>query len=124
MGHGSCGAVKAVSGSPAVLPGNLAAIQHEMPGVYVFSDTRKQAGCDAATALADTVSYNADAQATAIRAESPALAAAEAAGTLMIVSAVYELESGLVTFHPAHTPSASPVAPPAATGPAEHGHGH
>jgi carbonic anhydrase len=120
LGHGSCGAVKAVCGSAGELPGNLAAIQHEMAGLKGFADTRQQAGAETGAVIADAVAYNAEAQAAALRTESPVLAAAEAAGSLLILSAVYDLATGLVTFHPAAKVTPASEAAPAA--PTSHGH--
>ena len=95
LGHSACGAVKAVTGTTETLPGNLVAIQKNMPGLQAYAAEQAKAGKDP---VAAGVRRNATDQATAMLAESEALRAAVAKGTLAIVPAVYDLESGLVEF--------------------------
>jgi carbonic anhydrase len=117
LGHASCGAVKAVSGSEGPLPGHLADIQRAMPGLRDFAVERAKAGSSPENVISEAVQRNAAAQAAALLAGSPVLRAAAAAETISVLSAVYDLDSGAVGFQPAApvAPSASetPAAPPA-----------
>jgi len=95
LGHQSCGAVKAVAGTDGPLPGNLAAIQRNMPGLQAYAATIAKTGKDPIPAA---VIRNAIDQATALLRESDSLRKAVEAGTLAVVPAVYELDSGLIEF--------------------------
>jgi carbonic anhydrase len=100
LGHSACGAVTAVSGAAEPLPGHLSDIQREMPGLKAFADAQRASGATSAEVVAAAVERNALDQAAAVLGESPILARAIAEHTLVVVSAVYDLNSGLVTFHP------------------------
>jgi carbonic anhydrase len=104
LGHGSCGAVKAVCGAGGALPGHLADIQRAMPGLREHAEERARAGRSPEGAIADAVARNATAQAEALLAGSPALAAAAAGGRLAVLPAVYDLAAGTVAFLPPAAP--------------------
>jgi carbonic anhydrase len=97
LGHGKCGAVTAVAGAAAPLPGNLKAIQDEMPGLADIASGFKRANLPAARILDNCIAHNAEAQARALLTESAVLREAVANGA-MIVPAVYQLDSGVVRF--------------------------
>ncbi len=97
LGHAACGAVKAVSGTEQPLPGNLAAIQRNMPGLQAYAATIAKTGKDPMPAA---VARNASDQAEALLRESEALRKAAEHGTIAIVPAVYDIESGLIEFLP------------------------
>jgi carbonic anhydrase len=120
LGHSSCGAVKAVSGAAATLPGHLADIQERMPGLRALAQERARAGDAPDKVIAAAVERNAEDQARALLAGSPVLKTAVAGGVL-VVPAVYDLESGLVTFLPAIDAAAKPAAEGANPAPAAHG---
>ena len=101
LGHSACGAVTAISGSAGPLPGHLADIQREMPGLKAFADARRGEGADQAAVVAAAVERNASDQAAALLAESPVIAAAVSSGRILVIPAVYELQSGFVTFQAA-----------------------
>jgi carbonic anhydrase len=86
VGHSSCGAVKAAFGN-APVPGNIQAIVDAIrPGI---------AG---ATTLDQAITLNVRATIANVRSSSALLRQAEAAGTIAIRGAVYNLEDGRVTF--------------------------
>ncbi len=107
MGHASCGAVKAVSGTDGALPGHLADIQRAMPGLHDFALERSKAGRTPDAVIADAVEHNAEAQAIALIAGSDVIRHAVSTGQVAVLSAVYDLERGVVGFQ-------APVLPPAA----------
>jgi carbonic anhydrase len=96
LGHGSCGAVKAVTGTAGDLPGNLVHIQRNMAGLRDYAEQLKKTGY--ADIVAACVERNAGDQAAALLRESAVLRAAVASGNLAVVPAVYDLDSGLVEF--------------------------
>ena len=98
MGHASCGAVKAVIGGPANLPGHLVDIQGNMPGLFAFAELQRQGGTTSNVVVQAAVERNADDQAGALIAESPVIRARVASHELAVVPAVYHLESGTVQF--------------------------
>ena len=98
MGHASCGAVKAVIGGPANLPGHLVDIQGNMPGLFAFAELQRQGGTTSNVVVQAAVERNADDQAGALIAESPVIRARVASHELAVVPAVYQLESGTVQF--------------------------
>ena len=101
LGHGRCGAVKAVSGSDGPLPGNLVAIQANMSTLRDSFQKDSRAGMSETAAIGRAVERNAISQASDILSESLVLKASIAQGSLMIMPAVYDLDTGLVTFLPA-----------------------
>lgn len=101
MGHASCGAVKAVISTDAALPGHLVDIQANMPGLFAFAERARKVGTPALEVIQAAVEQNAEAQARALVAESPLLKEALVAGRITVVPAVYALDTGVVTFHPA-----------------------
>lgn len=109
LGHSSCGAVKAVSGAAATLPGHLADIQERMPGLRALAQERARAGDAPDKVIAAAVERNAEDQARAILAGSSVLKEAVAGG-MLVVPAVYDLENGLVTFLPAIDAASKPAA--------------
>lgn len=112
LGHGSCGAVKAVTGSAGDLPGNLVHIQRNMAGLRDFAEQLKKTGY--ADIVAAAVERNAADQAAALLRESAVLRGAVAGGSVAVVPAVYDLESGLVEFMaPAMADSGAGEAKPA-----------
>jgi carbonic anhydrase len=122
LGHASCGAVTAVSGAAATLPGHLADIQERMPGLRALAQERARAGDAPGKILAAAIERNAEDQARALLAGSPVLKASVAGGVL-VVPAVYDLESGLVTFLPAIEATAKPAREGANPAPAPAAHG-
>lgn len=114
LGHASCGAVKAVTGSDGQLPGQLAAVQRAMPGLREYAGERARAGAAPAEIIAAAVERNAAAQAAAVLAASPPLRDAVAAGRLAVVPAVYDLACGSVGFLPPATPATRAAATAAA----------
>ena len=98
MGHASCGAVKAVIGGTANLPGHLVDIQGNMPGLFAFAELQRQGGTTSSVVVQAAVERNADDQAGALIAESPVIRARVASRELAVVPAVYQLESGTVHF--------------------------
>jgi carbonic anhydrase len=112
LGHGSCGAVKAVSGSDGPLPGHLADIQRAMPGLRDFAVERGKAGLAPEGVIAAAVERNATSQAAALLAGSPTLRQAVANGRIAVVPAIYQLASGTVGFlPPVPAGSNAPTAP-------------
>ena len=124
LGHSACGAVTAVAGAADPLPGHLLAIQREMPGLKAFADTQRATGADQPAVVAAAVKRNADDQAAALLSESPVLAAAVQEHKIMVVAAVYDLTSGLVTFHAPLGSVALSVASPTAPAVEVHEHEH
>ncbi len=108
LGHGSCGAVKAVTGSEGTLPGQLVAIQRAMPGLREFALDQGKGGASAPAVIAAAVERNAAAQATALINASEVLRKAVGSGDVAVVPAVYDLTSGVVGFLPP-TRSAKPA---------------
>ncbi len=105
MGHGSCGAVKAVMeahGKP--LPGNLWAFQSAMAGL--LESNPHDPNEDPKTHLAHLVEANAKRQAQALVDRSEAVRKGVEADKIWVVPAVYDLASGKVQFF-------KPVAAPA-----------
>lgn len=110
LGHGSCGAVKAVTGSDGTLPGQLAAIQRAMPGLREFALDQGKAGSAPPAVIAAAVERNAQAQAAALISASEILRKAVADGSVAVVPAVYDLGSGVVGFQPpARTAKTAPA---------------
>jgi carbonic anhydrase len=101
VGHESCGAVKAVVGSADVLPGNLEAIQREMPGLHAFAADRARTGATESAVIAAAVAHNAEQQARALISESAVIARAVVMGKILVVPAVYSLSTGKVDFQDA-----------------------
>jgi carbonic anhydrase len=116
LGHGSCGAVKAVSGSEGTLPGQLAAIQRAMPGLREYALEQGKAGLPAPAVIATAVERNAVAQAAALLNASEVLRKAVGGGDVAVVPAVYDLASGVVGF----LPPARSAKPAEAAAPATH----
>jgi carbonic anhydrase len=109
LGHSACGAVTAVSGASESLPGHLADIQRQMPGLAEFaSEARKTQAPD--QVLIAAVQRNALDQANALLRESPVLRKAVAQGQATVVPAVYDLGSGVVEFLPPLSASGDPPA--------------
>lgn len=100
LGHASCGAVKAVSGTDSQLPGHLADLQRCMPGLRSFAQERVKAGRTPDGVMTDAVEHNAVEQAATLVAGSEALRHAIASGGLTVLPAVYDLETGVVGFLP------------------------
>lgn len=98
LGHASCGAVKAVSGADGPLPGHLADIQRDMPGLREFALERGKAGRQPDGVIADAVERNAGCQAAALLSGSAVLRQAAADGRIAVVPAVYDLGTGVVGF--------------------------
>ncbi|HEY3821021.1 MAG TPA: carbonic anhydrase [Polyangiaceae bacterium] len=100
MGHTHCGAVAATM-TPIALEGGAASrnlrsiVDRITPHVRHLFD----APGDNATRLAAAVRANAEAAALELRHASPALQDLVDRGRVVIVSAVYDLETGGVTFH-------------------------
>ena len=87
LGHSACGAVKAAMKADAV-PGQISSLYpHLRPAV-------EQSGGDVDKAIA----ANAKIQADLLRTSSPVIRDAVKAGKLKVVSGVYDLGSGKVTF--------------------------
>lgn len=116
LGHASCGAVKAVSGSEGTLPGQLAAIQRAMPGLREFALDQGKAGLAPPAVVAASVERNAAAQATALIGASEVLRKGIGSGEIAVVPAVYDLTSGVVGF----LPPARSAKPAEAAAPATH----
>lgn len=118
LGHGSCGAVKAVTGSEGTLPGQLAAIQRAMPGLREFALDQGKAGAAPPAVIAAAVERNSVAQAAALINASEALRKAVGSGDVAVVPAIYDLSSGVVGFLPpartAKTTETAEAAAPAA----------
>ncbi|MBI4913876.1 MAG: carbonic anhydrase [Acidobacteria bacterium] len=112
LGHGSCGAVKAVmeAGSRS-LPGNLWALQGAMAGL--LDSVRHDPNETPAEHLGHLVEANASRQAAALLERSEILRHLHAAGKLRVVPAVYDLTSGKVRFLP-------PLKEPGGAAPAPH----
>lgn len=108
LGHASCGAVKAVSGSGEQLPGHLADIQRAMPGLREFAVDRAKAGRQPDEVVADAVERNATAQAAGLLAGSEAIRHAVEEGRIAVVPAVYDLATGVVGFLPPAIPAHAP----------------
>lgn len=86
LGHASCGAVKA-SFEPENPGGNIQAIVDAI-----------RPNITGASSIDDAITKNVRASIAQIRRGSPVLAAAESAGTLRVVGAVYTIATGTVTF--------------------------
>ena len=115
LGHGSCGAVKAVSGSEGTLPGQLAAIQRAMPGLREFAQEQGKSGAAPPAVIAASVERNAVAQAAALISASEVLRKAVGGGEVAVVPAIYDLTSGVVGFlPPARSAKTAEAAAPAA----------
>ena len=98
LGHSACGAVGAVGGTDEALPGNLSALQNEMAILRPWVVAALAKGVSKEVVMADAVKLNAKNQATAMVDESPTLRAAVAAGKLVVVAAVYDLATGVVSI--------------------------
>ena len=98
LGHAQCGAVKAVTGSDAKLPGRLVAIQDRMPGLRAYFQEVSGQGKTPEQAVAAAVARNAEEQALALLTDSAVLREAAARGDIAVVPAVYDLAGGLVEF--------------------------
>jgi carbonic anhydrase len=110
LGHESCGAVRAVVASPGALPGNLEAIQREMPGLHAFAAEHAKAGATESAVVAAAVEHNAAEQARALLVESAVIARAALDGRIIVVPAVYSLTTGKVDFLDAVRPTDVPGA--------------
>ena len=98
LGHAKCGAVKAVTGTTAKLPGRLVAIQDRMPGLQAFFQQTCDQGKSVDDAVAASVGHNAEEQALSLLTDSALLQEAAAKGDIAVVPGVYDLASGLVEF--------------------------
>lgn len=109
LGHGSCGAVKAVMESgPRQLPGNLWSLQAAMAGLV--QSLRHDPNESPAEHLGHLVEANALRQAQVVLERSEIVRHLVQAGKLRVVPAIYDLGSGKVTF--LKTPEAeAPKAP-------------
>jgi carbonic anhydrase len=97
LGHGSCGAVKAVLESgPKQLPGNLWSLQAAMAGLV--QGVRHDPNESPAEHMGHLVEANALRQAQVVQERSEIVRHLCATGKLKVVPAVYDLASGKVTF--------------------------
>ncbi len=97
LGHGSCGAVKAVLESgPKQLPGNLWSLQAAMAGLV--QGVRHDPNESPADHLGHLVEANALRQAQVVLERSEIVRHLCSTGKLKVVPAVYDLASGKVTF--------------------------
>jgi carbonic anhydrase len=97
MGHGGCGAVKAVLESgQQPLPGNLWSLQAAMAGL--LESVRHDPKENPSEHLGHLVEANAKRQSQAILDRSPMVKHLADSGKVQIVPAVYDLSSGKVTF--------------------------
>jgi carbonic anhydrase len=117
LGHGACGAVKAVSSTEGALPGHLADIQRAMPGLRDYAVAGGKAGMATDAVIAAAVERNAINQAAALLSGSAILRQAVVDGTIAVVPGIYDLSSGVVGFLP---PCSAPATGPAPAEPATH----
>jgi carbonic anhydrase len=97
MGHGSCGAVKAVMESgPKQLPGNLWSLQSAMAGL--LQSVRHDPNENPSEHLGHLVEANALRQAQVVLERSEIVRHLVETGKLKVVPAVYDLSSGKVSF--------------------------
>jgi carbonic anhydrase len=122
LGHASCGAVKAISGTEGPLPGHLADIQRAMPGLRDFALERGKAGATPDGVIAAAVERNASSQAAALLAGSAVLRQAVADGRIAVVPGVYDLSSGVVGFLPPSQAAKSTTPDLSGEAPAHSGH--
>jgi len=110
MGHGSCGAVKAVmEAGPKPLPGNLWSLQAAMSGL--LQSVRHDPNENPVEHLGHLVEANAVRQAQTVLERSEIVRHLVEAGKLKVVPALYDLPSGKVSF--LKLPEAEAPTPPA-----------
>lgn len=108
MGHGSCGAVKAVmEANGKALPGNLWAFQAEMAGL--LESNQHDPNEDPKAHLGHLVEANAKRQAQALVDRSEAVRKLASEEKIWVVPAVYDLLSGKVQFFKAVAAAEAPA---------------